>query len=696
VFWQNEAREYAKQTAADLAEYQGNCARFRGDMTDVALNDNSDETGKRGGGYANLTQLSGRIMRADFTFRNPQPFVKPPSSNRKLFTEKLARIETKLLLDFVQDADYYREMRRAALDCVLGAAGIVKINVAGDSETDLREMRRQRAVAAAENQLFALREVTPRVKKGDRHSTHIEEHARWRSMAQREGTATEEALAVMDEHIAKHEKAMSHQRMTESCKWERVTIERVHPENFACDPWAERPYAREWYKTRFNMRIEDAKSNPDFSRAAVEAITPCTQIRPPVDGSGTTSRVSSMIQTQDLHFQCHEVVDLVESKIVLYADGGTVALQTRPWTLGSVIPSGPFEECVLIEDPDKCQGVPPPKVSRDHQTAMAEFFGIATETTRRSLPMTVINGRFLDPETIQRIKNGDVAEVIVAHDLPPDSDLSKAVLNVPPCEVPKQNFAVGGSHGSMYDRQLGLGGPKLAGGDTSESATASALSASYGNALAEDAASNWDDFQTRVLRKVNRYHRAILPRMQVYEIVGDEALDQDGWPEQGFSDRDIAGDTNVGVVPGSTRRNDSPIVSKMLGEGIAMFQSSPLVQVMPDVLIKLYQRYFESTNQYGLGFEEAAEKMRQMQEQQALMQAQGMAQPGGQPGQPPGKPGMNETPPSPNGAPQQNGKPRPSEASTPSAAGQQQGMANVGGGRVGTGAGAVDPFRFVR
>lgn len=672
-FWRSEDRAYAMQVEASRRQFREFCRRFRGDLSDVSLN--------YGAGYGNLTQLSARIMRADLLFRCPRPLVDPPANDGRIFTAKLARIETKLLQDFVQDADYYREMRRAALDFVLGYSAVVKIGVGRDADTDLRTMRKERARAAIENQNYALALRKPRLRKSDRHVTHIEEHARWLADARRSNLITDEDAQVMEDHIAEHARMIAFNRATEASKRERVTIERIHPENFSADPWASRPYDREWYKGRFIARVEDAKKNPNYKRSAVEAIQPCKVRRPEVVGAGQVLRESVTIETKDKHFLCHEVVDLVDQQVVVYAEGGTDPLEVRPWTLADIIPSGPYEEACLIEDPDECWGVNPPAVSMEHQTAMSEILGIAHETVRRSLPMQLINGRALDAETIEKIKSGDIAEVIIAMQAQPDADMGKATASVAPCEVPAQNFAVAREHGAMYDRQLGLGSPKLAGGDTSQSATESAINNSYANSLAEDSAAVWDDFQVRVLRKVERYHRAVLPRQQVYEIVGEEALDPDGWPEAGFPDRDIGADKNIGIVPASSRRNDSPILSKMLAEKVAMFQASPLAMMMPDILIELYQRMFNADGIYGINWDGA---LRAVVDQQLTDAASG-----GQAGAEPGDPNAQDA----EGA----GDPtRPSEMTEASTSGQQQGVMNVAGGRVGAGSNENDPMRMMR
>lgn len=697
VFWQTESREYFKRNQTVLAQYREFCRQFRADLSGVPYNESADGDPALAVGYANLTQLQARIMRSDLMFRCPRPQVTPPSVDRTGFTAKLARIETKLLADWVQESDYYREMRRAALDHVLGASCIVKLNVGNSSEFDLREMKKQRKRAEKEDNLFVasggLRK--PRIRKDDRHPTHIEEHARFLAAAERgEIVLPDWAMEILRAHISDHAKAIEHERQTESSRWERVTIRRIHPENFSCDPWAERPYAREWYKERFTARIADAEANPLFDRKAVEAITPCTEQRPPEPGS-SSGRTDTMrmprggINTEDKHFLCHEVLDMVGKKgqpqVVLYADGGTRPLLVRPWTLGNVVPSGPYEECSMIEDPDECWGVPPPAAGEAHQKADSELFGIMTEAVRRSLPMNFVSGRILTPEAIDKIKNGEIGELIVAENATTETDLSKQVANVPPAEVPRQNFVVQQAHRAMREQMLGLGSARVAGGDDSKTATASAIVNSSVNSLAEDSAANWDDFQCRVLRKVNRYHRAVLPPRQVFEIVGQEALDPDGWPIEGFADRDVANDRNVFIVPGSSRRNESAVNTKLIGELTTAFQGGPLAQLMPKKLVELYQRWAESANLYGVEWEN---------DLQAMLMAQAAAMAGGE--EPPPEEGGPK-----NGRLESNGKPksagpRPSEAREPSAANQNGGIQNVGGGRVATGAGIGDRQRLLR
>ncbi len=686
VFWQTEAREYYKQNSRVLAQYQEFCRQFRGDMSGIPMADVEGPEVAFSPGYANLTQLQARIMRADLMFRTPKPQVSAPSSDRVGFTPRLASIETKLLQDFVMESDYYRELRRAGLDYVLGASAIAKLNVGDSSELDLKEMKKQREAALMEDNTFVASggRIKPRLRKNDRHVTHIEEHSRFLASAERgEIQLPEEAKEILRDHIDAHTKAIRYDRQTESSRHERVSIRRIHPENFSCDPWAERPYAREWYKERFIARVADAQDNPNFSRKAVEAIEPCTERRPAEPGRVAASRaIKESIQTQDEHFLCHEVVDMVEGRVILFADGATTPLLVRPWTLASVIPSGPYEEASLIEDPDECWGVPAPLIAEAHQRADSELFEVMTTAAQRSLPMNFVNGMALDKSQRDRIKDGDIAELIVCENVRAGEKMEDYLAQVLPAEVPRQNFVIQMAHREMRQKLLGLGSARVGGGDDSKTATASVITSASVNSLAEDSAGGWDDFQSRILRKATRYIRCAYSQRQVYEIVGQDALEPDGWPVEGFSDRDVMNDRNVSIVPGSSRRNDSDIKTKMLAEIIGLFQTSPLAPMMPEQLTALYERLCDSAGQYGLNWDTALRKMLEEQAMQMVSQAAGInTDPEAEAGEkePAGKP-----------------KPRRSESNEPSAANQNGAARNLGGGRVATGAGAGDNMRLMR
>lgn len=691
TFWINEAREHAKLAREGLNDYAELCRRLRGDLSTVPYNEGT-VGGAPSSGFGNLTQLRARIMRGDMMFRCPRPQVAPPRYEKAVFTSTLAQIETRLLQDFVDESDYYREMRRAALDLVLAPACIVKIGIRSDAKLDAREIKRQRMKADVEFKLWIMMRRRPKVGKDDSHETHAVQHAQVIAACERGEIPVPDAdLDVMRAHLQAHVDKIA-DRDTDSSRVGRVTIERIHPQSYSCDPWAVRPYDREWHKQAFIERIEDAQQNPDYDREAVKAIEPCKVRRARRDGSGVTAENDwnrDSIETKDLHFQCHEVVDLVESQVVRYAENGTRPLSVRPWTLASILPSGPYEEYSLIEDPDECWGVCPPKVGMEHQLASSELLGIATETVRRGLPMSIINGTLFDEDTIEKLKNGDVAEVLVARNLPPDFDMKKVMASVTPAEIPAQNVGVEQTHRAMAEQMHGLGSAREGGGDQSKTATASVIIGQSANSLAEDGAAGFDDFQSRTLRKVVRLQRGCYSLRQVQDIVGEIALRPGGWPVEGFADADVRDDRAVSVVPGSTRRNESSIKAKMLQEYTTMFMASPLAMVMPKTLAELFRRGAEAIGEYGLGFDELGEVAtleQQLAEQQAAM---GM---GGDPNA--------DVPPGEAGAGAQGGAgasaPRPSEATDPSAAGQHGAAMNVGGGRLPTGASQGDNPRMMR
>ncbi len=712
-FWKNEAREYAKQAREVDADYRLFCRRFRGDLAEVPYNAETSSTVARSSGFGNLTQLRARIMRGDLMFRCPRPQVAPPRYEKAIFTATLAQVETLLLRDFVEEADYYREMRRAALDLVLAPRCIVKIGINVDGELDLRELRRERAKADAEFKLYVVAGIKPRLRNSDSDATHAVQHAQVIAAAERgELNIPEENIDVMRAHLASHVDRLSDSsRETEASRRGRVTIRRIHPESYSHDVWAERPYDREWHKEAFIERIEDAQADTSYDPEAVKEIVPCHVRRGRRDGSGLTDSDDfnrDSIQTLDGHFQCHEVVDLVESQIVRYAEGGTRPLRVRPWTLAAILPSGPYEEYSLIEDPEQDWGVCPPKVGQDHQEASSELQGIATETVRRGLPMSIINGAVLDEDTIEKIKHGDIAELIVVRNLPPDSDMKKVMASLTPAEVPEQNVGVEQMHRQMAEQILGLGAQREQSSVGSKTATEATIIGNAANSLAEDGGAGWDDFQSRVLRKVARHFRGCYSQRQVVDLVGEIALRPDGWPAVGFADADAGDDRNISVVPGSSRRNESAVLTKMLGEGINTFIVSPLAMTMPATTAELFRRYFESMGQYGLGFDQVGEVATLDMQMQAAQAAAGgvpgdpnaapTAPPGSaQPGVPPGAPGA--APPQRPGVPPARpgaAPPRPTEATKPGVTGQNNGMANVGGGRMPTGASAGDPPRFMR
>lgn len=698
AFWDNENREYVKVADDVDRDYREFCRRFRVDKS-LSAGASADAAPAR---FGEMTQFRARMTRADLMFRCPRPIVAPPAYERGVFTPTLARVRTLLLQDFVQEADYYREFRRCGLNLALGYRGVVKVGCDQDGKLGPRELRRERQRADDEFLAYVQGPAQgpgsrpPRIRKGDSHLTHVVQHAQVIAAAERgELPLPDEAIDVMKAHVADHSRMLV-RRETESHRYGRVWIRNVDLALYSHDPWATRPYDREWHAEDFTERMEEAGDNPEYDKRAVAELAPVKVRRSRRDGAAAEGRDSKdSIQTLDLRFRCREVIDLVEMRVVRYQPGGTRPLSVKDYVQGRILPSGPYEEFSLVEDPEESWGVCPPKAGEDSQEAVSELMDVATETVRRGVPMQFFNAANIDEDILLAIQNGTVAQMIPVRGLPPGADMSKMIAQVAPAEISQQNFAVIGDHRNVSAQQSGLGGTREQAQVQSKTATEALIMGNASSALADDSGGGCDDFQARILAKVARLQGGCYTQRQVVDIVGEIALRPGGWPAQGLADDDVRNDRGVSVVPGSSQRNSSAVVTAAIKEMTTSFQASPLAMVMPKTLAELYERWARSLGQYGLGFDQVGEVAtleQQMAEQAAMAQAQAGGDPNAEPGVSEGAPGAGPT----GGA---GAAPRPAEAAggaTP--AGQGGGMMNRagGGGRVPTGAGVGDNPRIDR
>ena len=226
----------------------------------------------------------------------------------------------------------------------------------------------------------------------------------------------------------------------------------------------------------------------------------------------------------------------------------------------------------------------------------------------------------------------------------------------------------------MEDRHLrrieqisGLGSARLGGGDFAKTATASAIISESSGTINEDFQCVLDDWFTRIYRAVLRLMRRFYPPVLVGELVGEEALEV--WPPE-WAVRDIVQDKGASVIAGSSRRRNESVEQKLMTDFYAIVAPDPMLP--PNIKIELLKRLFDSYGMYGIdlgGMEEMAKV--QMMQQITSGAAAKEAADGGPPA------------------------PRGSEA-TEGPGAMAGGMANVGGGRLPTGASEGDNPRMMR
>lgn len=686
-FWNHEAAEFQKYAKVPLAHFIRYAARYAGNGIDIpfATQDGSADGVNAPATYrpmlANLTNLAARRMVASLYYRNPTFYVAPPAMERDVFTPALAKIETTRLNNFAKRSNLYGQMREMLLDGALAPYFVGKMWYSCDVAIDPVAANEAYEAAVMENALFAASggRIAPRVKQDDGHESHIKSHREWIASAERgEMDIPRKYLNYMRKHVEKHEEALPESRATETTRDSAVNFIRVNPRDFAFDPWDKN--AVSWERQHYIARLEDVLGNDDFSREARAQVA---------EAQGTHFTADEMpevygavpLRTRDQHVHMFEVMDYVESQVITYADGCTSKpLVVRPWSMGDLLPSGPYIRGSFMKDPMNGFGVCMPYIYEAHQDEMSLLEGVNNRTVELGGPKIGYDSSALDPETAEKAASFGLGDTVPFKHLRDGQKIADVFQQLDSLE-PKPGAVMQSERNHRWFEILsGFGSVNLGGGDHANTATASDLVNEAGSALMDDMASEVDHISTVIGRYFTRYTRALDSQETVRQEVGNDAIQPGGWPATGFAKDDIRNDRGVGVVPGSSRRNTSSIRTKQIQEGLAMFLQSPLAMTSPDIAINLFEKYFQSVDIYDIDWQGATDAMAQAQLSQVAAQELG--------NDPNAALGQAPQPPKPGGGP-----PQPNQGvGPPNREGQQQGRQNAagGGGRVPTGAGEGD------
>ena len=668
ALWDRRIDAWRQRTSVAMEQYVRYVRWFRGDMADVEKTVAARLPRRARTTLVNLTNLVTRTARAELFFRCPRFVVRPSGSLHKaLFTSGLARTETALLNHTAIETDLYREGRKALIDGLLGPFFVFKIGYAAQVGIDTSAVEEQKLLAREEDQKFVAAGIRPRLRDDDLDAVHYEQHDQTIAASERGAiNLPRKALDYLRKHRDKHKDRLDQGlgRPSETVRAERVFLRRRNPLNVYFDPHAEGPADREWCGENYLARIEEVQQTKEFSSKARDGVIPVTSRWSHLGRFGLPTE---SVQAPDEYCLLNEVVDLVNQKVITYAQGGKEVLGIKDWTLGAILPSGPYVDASFMEDPLEDQGIPPPAAFEAHQIAASYIASINTTAVKRSVPKIAFDASVLSPQDIEEIRRGLPGGMIPLKRLAPGMKVSDVIQQIPPAEVPAQNLQQLLYHERKIEQYSGLGSSKLAGGDFSRTATASALIGESVATMSEDLASVVDDVLGRLGRFAERLNRKFLSRYQVSEIVGDEALD--AWPDT-WAQRDIVNDRGILVIPGSSRRNNNAVEQQLLQGAYGLVAADPLLP--PAFRMEVLRRVLESMGLFGFDYEGVDQAM---VEQEVLARLTGGGAEG--PGAPPGASGGRES-------------------SEPSRAAMLQGMANVGGGRMRTGASEGDRPRFFR
>lgn len=707
-------------------------ARFarwhRGDMRDVVDPATILDTPLRWqSSLENMTNLATTASLADLLFRYPRlvikspyvPSFKPPvpgmpPTPQGIFTPELARCETAYMAHLLRRVKYLKKARRCLQDALIFDMGVLKVSADPDVVVDEESIATAQKQAFKDVQSFLAHGTKMKAQDDQLHSIHIQV---WEQVLRQAEKGTPAlpipAKKYIKKHIAIHQSMKLSERPSETIRSNMIRVTRVNPMDYFYDPSVDDRDNASWRGHRYLMRWEDVIANNDFdpdARAQIQD-SPDRWINrnflPMVKSPGSFDLSERLVMIYELY-------DLVDQKVRKFADGGSVALCTEDrGDLRFLQPSGPFHELVFIEDTNEAQGIPVIAAFEAEQAAATHIASANVAAAIQSSPRTMYNSKDIDPSTAQTIWKSATGEFIpVAPAGDPKKPLEDCFAQVPAVEIPEQNLLLKADLIHGIERRSGLGAQKLGGGEMASTATGAALGADAATAISEDRGALIDEWQTGIACDFVRLTRALTPKSQIVEVCGDEAIE--AWPDpqpgtiRSFSTIDACNDIAVSVVPGSSRRENTSVDQKQLLDLVTALAADPALQGPEAVKLRLsiYRAHADEGGVSGLDWGAVEQEVSMMGmlpppgqegEPEGDEGAEGAAPGGpGSPGGPPGGPGVLPGPGSRRGPPGASGGGSSSKKPPTSVNDIQQGVANVGGGRVGTGASVGDKIRAYR
>lgn len=677
-FWIEKMQETVDRNAVPLEQYVTFSRWATGDMRE--LNDpmqmRETESEAREG-LANQHALVQETARANLFFRNPQPVIQCPWSRPfGVWTQGLARVETALTRDTMEQAGYFLRARRRLDDALNGPYGILKITHESDIAIDREAIDEARLEAQMENRGF----VTPphqkmKATEEQIHSLHIEEHEKlYAQMQTGQVPGTKSAMKYLRSHIDIHKHMRKTERPTETVRDASVVIRRKSPLHWFYDTTVDDMGDCRWFSEAYWVRKLDIMANDDFDKAARNAVNESRshyerqQVPLPtgIPEAGTFRGSDALVLV-------YEVIDLVDGMVYEFAEGATEMLRVRPYGMKAIMPSGPYSILMFRQNPFEATGIPIPSTWAREQRLLTSLASMHAGAAQRAIPRTIYNADLLTGEKMAQMLNAPSYDAIPLNGMRIDMKLKDVIDQLPAAEIKAESLAVEAKSERRMQQLSGFGNQKLGGGDKADSATEAAIIAGAADAISEDRAAMLDRASENDVRMIVRLQRATYPKDRVIETVGPEAAQS--WPDT-WSDRDIVNDRAATIVTGSSKRRNTQIDTKLMMDFMPQLASLPQFQgpAGAGIIVEAAQRIFEDNGLSGFDWEAVKMESQAM----AMLTAQGGAPPG-------------ETPPadSEGGSANETGN----EASQ---AAMQQGMSNVGGGRMPTGASQGDNFRFVR
>lgn len=692
-FWTRELNACIKRNQPQIDRYIRFCRWYRGNLEDLIDPDATPNLNRPWqSSLDNMHTFVTDAAIAQMFFRNPRGAIRTPGIGWGVWTPGLARVEATMLNDTVEQIGYFRRARRRLLDARNGGFGILKISYDCDMVVDMETIESAREEAANENKAFMLGNPKAMEAREDQiHSAHIDSHRELLALAERgEVMLPKSAIKYLKKHIKHHEDMRTTERPTETARDAMIVVRRVSPLDFYYDVTVDDIADSRWFCHTYLMRKVDALANMRFKKTARESVSesPDRWVRAGVNSPSNIPTTGSF-DNSDVMVRVYEVFDRVEGVIREFFEGGEEMADQREFTMRSVQPSGPYSILMFKPDPLEAAGIPPPIAWESEQattTALQSAMVSAAITSSRA--RGVFDKSAIDPEKVEEIVNGPTGAWFPVDMMGnPNKTIKDVMTEAPTVKIDQQTLAIRSDVRGRISQSSGLGSQRTLSGDKSGSATEAAITSGAADAISEDQAAVLDDASAYDFKMIVRLTRKCMTKAQVVEVVGPDAMK---WYPETWADRDIVNDRNVYVVPGSSRRRSTDVQSKLTVDFITGMAALPALQTPSgqSLILEAARRVADDMGLAGLDWEavDAAQKAMAMMQQQLAMQGDGD-------GNDPESESEDKGESQPGGKKKRK---RPSEMTEPSMAGQAQGMANVGGGRIATGASAGDQQRMMR
>ena len=694
-YWVREMNACVKRAGPQIERYTRFVRWYRGYTQDMI-----DEDATPGLDYQwqqnldNMTTFVTDSTIADLFFRNPTFTVECPyGMQRGVFTPALARIETTNLKDKIEQIGYFRKKRRQILDARLGPYGVLKwtYNV-GDWVVDMESIEAARLEAKAEIAGFLAGNARAlSAKESQNHAVHIDEKSRLLAEAERGVIQLPRAaMKFLRKHLKEHDFMRGSERPTEVARNMSIVCLRQNLLNWFYDPTVDDMDQCRWFASASLHRKVDVMASTRYSAKAKQALNEAQDhyIRSDVVMPGGVISTGSFDGSEVL-IRIYEVVDLVDGVIREFAEGGQIMLDEREYTMRDIQPHGPYNILMFKQDPQEAAGIPPPVAWESPQAAATALASVNVAVAQLALPRVLCNERTISPELAQKIHHDTTGMMTPIPNIPMGEKLAEQFAQAPMAELSPTNMSVLMDVRSQINQLSGRGGQKNLSGDRSGSATEAAIVSGASDSIADDMGAILDRSCIDDAQMIVRLCRKVEQKIQVIETCGPEA---EQWYPEFWSSLDILNDRGVTIVPSSSRRRNTDVQSKLAIEGLTAAMAIPAMQ-LPEgqaIAVEILRRWFDDHGIAGLPWDNLQGAMRLAAEMQAMQAQMGMGGEDGD-GEDAESEGEDATEDGGNVVPM-----RPSEMSEPSAASQAQGSANVGGGRIATGASRGDVQRLMR